>query len=296
MREWNNIVVVIPQDVDVRSVLNKVSKLADIESNTVVNAIRVAYDASVEHFADDSESAGTLKRYLLDSEKLALERTIEATRLDFEHLECHSIWDESVSHGVLLAAEKLDADVIVKPMSAEPDRWPVRTPDDWNTLRGASVPVLLCGELSWSAKPGVLAAVDVSDEAHESLNVRILRQADGLARALNGSLSVISAYPSVALWSANPSIFNSYQSSLERAKSNAADAMASLLASVSMESMASQINEGKPEQVIQRAVEQQDAELLIIGNSGRTGVPGLLLGNTAEQLIFKTSIDLLCVP
>lgn len=296
MREWNNILVVCQPGAETSSILKKVKRLADIESDSTVNAVRIVYDASIEQISDDGQSAEALRRYVEDSAKTELENEVADGPTDIEFINCHAIWSENIAQGVLSSADQLDADVIIKPVARSGEQRLLRTPDDWNLLRGAQIPVLLCGAQPWSKQPALLAAIDAQDASHETMNTRILRLAAGLSDALHGKLNVATAYPSVSFWSANPSIFNSYQTTLKRSEDNARQGMSRLLSELDMEPRVSLALEGKPENVIQQVIEEAGVELLVIGNSRRDGVPGLLLGNTAEQLVYAISEDLLCVP
>lgn len=53
------------------------------------------------------------------------------------------------------------------------------------------------------------------------------------------------------------------------------------------------VKQGKPEEVIQRFVRDQDVDLLIMGTLSRTGIPGLLIGNTAERVLDDVDCSVL---
>jgi universal stress protein E len=53
--------------------------------------------------------------------------------------------------------------------------------------------------------------------------------------------------------------------------------------------------EGKPEQKISNLVSRLDADLLVIGSTGKTGIERLLLGNTTEQLLRQVTCSYLVV-
>jgi len=55
------------------------------------------------------------------------------------------------------------------------------------------------------------------------------------------------------------------------------------------------IVEGSPEVAILDAVEQYGIDLLIIGTAARSGIKGLLVGNTAERLISQAPCSLLAI-
>ena len=55
------------------------------------------------------------------------------------------------------------------------------------------------------------------------------------------------------------------------------------------------IKEGLPELVIEQVAEKLDAELVILGTIGRTGISAALIGNTAEHVIDQLNCDVLAL-
>ena len=52
---------------------------------------------------------------------------------------------------------------------------------------------------------------------------------------------------------------------------------------------------GRPEDVIPEFTLQHDTSLLVMGTVARTGIPGFLIGNTAENILEKTACSLLAL-
>jgi universal stress protein E len=52
---------------------------------------------------------------------------------------------------------------------------------------------------------------------------------------------------------------------------------------------------GLPDVVIQNAIEEHGSDLLVMGTIARTGIPGLLVGNTAERLLREVECSILAV-
>ena len=52
---------------------------------------------------------------------------------------------------------------------------------------------------------------------------------------------------------------------------------------------------GRPEDVIPEFTLQRDTNLLVMGTVARTGIPGFLIGNTAENILEKTACSLLAL-
>lgn len=58
---------------------------------------------------------------------------------------------------------------------------------------------------------------------------------------------------------------------------------------------AQHLSQGLPEQVIPDFAKQLDAELVILGTIGRTGISAALLGNTAEHVLDQINCDVLAI-
>ncbi|WP_334030330.1 universal stress protein [Alteromonas sp. P256] len=51
--------------------------------------------------------------------------------------------------------------------------------------------------------------------------------------------------------------------------------------------------QGHAEQLIPQQLKQSQSDLLVIGSVARTGIPGLLIGNTAEEILLSVDCDVL---
>ena len=152
-------------------------------------------------------------------------------------------------------------------------------------IRKCPCPVLIlksdcprhCGRVVAAVKPAP------DDETHAQLNARIIRAARKLTST--GEPHVIS------VWNIyGESILRDhmqeaeFQELEERTEKHAARNLEQLLEPFGMSAEADNIHlmRGEPGHCIPQFVEQQEADLLVLGSVGRTGVAGLLIGNTAE--------------
>lgn len=55
------------------------------------------------------------------------------------------------------------------------------------------------------------------------------------------------------------------------------------------------LREGNPRDVIPALASELDADLVVMGTVGRTGIPGLLIGNTAEVILNNLECSVLAV-
>ena len=187
--------------------------------------------------------------------------------------------------------------------------------DDINLLRKCPCPVLLINPKSDQAYRSILAAVDVNDNylpkelrTHQSLNIQTLEIASSLAVSEPADLHVVYA------WSAPYESFMSggFLQSSEQEISNYVNSvkaqqqqnMDSLITTVSDKVSAETFNyinikshllKGSPRKVIPSFSTEIDADLMIIGTVARTGIPGFIMGNTAETIISNSNCSVLAI-
>ncbi|EKE76794.1 universal stress protein UspE [Gallaecimonas xiamenensis] len=171
------------------------------------------------------------------------------------------------------------------------------TPTDWHLLRKSPVPVMLVKDHDWPAKGVVLAAVNCGseDEEHQQLDDKITREAQALAKCIDGDLHLVTAYPgtpvniAIEIPEFDPSAYT--QAMKEHHQKQAlAHAQAFDIAPDHIH-----VKEGLPEDVIPAIAEQLDAELVVMGTVGRTGISAALIGNTAEHVIDRLVSDVLAL-
>lgn len=309
MGDFNNILAVIQNNEDAKSVLSKVKMLAAIQCSqktgagadenakkTRIHALQVAYESLADLDIDAVEATSELKNFVLQAEEQSLKGDIATCGVVVEDIECATLWGRKLWEVVLHAAESVDADIIVKPLQQSRRSRLLRTPDDWNLLRHSSVPVLLCGDRRWADAPRVLAAVDAFDEGHTDLNARILQVADKVTQGLRGSMQLVSACPSLDPWSARMNTFGNYQSIMKRIKKDGSNRLEALERSQTLRGYGSRVVEGSIEGVIKGMVADESVDLLVLGTTARSGIEGVIIGNTAEKILHEVQTDVLTVP
>lgn len=193
---------------------------------------------------------------------------------------------------VIHAAVAANADLIVQAPRPDVGTAAFFTSGDWHLIRKSPIPVMIVKD-GWPLLPQrLLAAVDVMDDDGEPFNRRILNMAGSLAG--DGHLTVMTAW-SVAGESAvrNSPWFKSDAARIDRAvaltQATAEERLAKLQRWFS--GAFPKLNtrwvavKGAAREAIPAAVEDYSAELVVVGTVGRTGVAGLLIGNTAETIL-----------
>ncbi len=171
------------------------------------------------------------------------------------------------------------------------------TPTDWHVLRKCPCPVLLVKDHAWPEQGHVLAAVNAGSEQphHKALNEKIIRQAQAVAGMLHGHVHLVNAYPGTPIHIAieipefNPAEYS------ESMRHHHQDAVKSLALANGITDEYCHVLEGLPEDVIPKVAKEIDAEIVIIGTIGRTGLSAAIIGNTAEHVIDKLDCDILAL-
>jgi nucleotide-binding universal stress UspA family protein len=163
----------------------------------------------------------------------------------------------------------------------------------------------------------ILAAVDpsahssVNQVKHDSLNMMILQLAAATAREESGELHIIHAsqildesylYSEFMIDSSieNISAINDIafiEESREKARKQHKDNIDMLLEHADVNDLKPHLHliEGEPEVLIPQLVEEEGIDLLVMGTVCRTGIAGLIIGNTAEDVLNQVNCSVLTV-
>jgi nucleotide-binding universal stress UspA family protein len=172
---------------------------------------------------------------------------------------------------------------------------------DMELLRKCPCPVLLVRHGQPAARPRIACAVDASSE-------------DPGAQALNAKIVGLALLMADCLESEAPTLFHAWVPFAERAVrshvmddqfvaylENARQRAASMLGSVArsfesrLDDRSMALRRGEPEDVIPEFVVSEGIDVLVMGTVARGGIPGMLLGNTAERVLRKLPCSVLTV-
>jgi nucleotide-binding universal stress UspA family protein len=172
---------------------------------------------------------------------------------------------------------------------------------DMELLRQCPCPVWL---ISRRGAPSVrwrmLAAIhaDPSDAAEQELNETILDWALTLKSFGDAELTLLQAWTpygaSLLRSRMSPDEFTEF---IETAHRTEEEALSGCLAPFKdrLTDVAVELVEGEPEDVIARFVESHGIDTVVMGTVARTGIAGLLMGNTAERVLQRLRGSVLAV-
>lgn len=214
---------------------------------------------------------------------------------------------------------KHDYDLVIKPVGASGflDRLFGRL--DMSLLRTCPCPVWLSKGEAYGAFDNVLAAVDADDEmflddhtdnppAKDALNRQILELAFSLCADNKARLHVGHAwYPpflspfSRARANVPQAEIDAYVTTVKRMHTGWLRRLMDQAASWVGEDIAESVNlkthlpQGDPDVEIPKLISDVQADLVIMGTIARTGVSGLVMGNTAETILDQITCSVLAV-
>lgn len=167
-------------------------------------------------------------------------------------------------------------------------------------LRRCPAPVLLIGAGGAAGAPRVTAAVNTStdDEAQQAMNTRIAELAALMAGLEGGSVTLLHAWAAfgegMVRGVASDDGFADY---LSAARTRASDDFARFQESLRgrLGKVRTELRRGEPEDVIPEFAVADGTDLVVMGTVARSGIPGFLIGNTAERVLRKLPCSLLVV-
>jgi nucleotide-binding universal stress UspA family protein len=149
----------------------------------------------------------------------------------------------------------------------------------------------------------ILGAVDVATDNQETklLNKKIVELSYSLAQREGGEAHYLHAWHMQAESMLRGPRFKFSDSKIEQMKKQlekeSRENLSSLLESLHIESRPSNMHvlEGKTDTVIEKVLESLQIDVLVVGTIGRSGIPGLLIGNTVEKLLTRVPCSVLAV-
>ncbi len=183
---------------------------------------------------------------------------------------------------------------------------------DMRLLRKCPCPVLLLKEGQKEQYQRVLAAVDIEpsedDETMDALNQQILEMASSVAFAEFCELHIVHAWHVAGEGMLNSYRFKSQKEEVEewikvqrqeikKRHDHFEKKINSLLGDKGKDYLHLKVHmvEGHADKVIPQMTGDLKADLVVMGTVARTGIPGFLMGNTAESILNQLSCSVLAI-
>lgn len=175
---------------------------------------------------------------------------------------------------------------------------------DMELLRKCPCPVWLCRQIADSHRDiDVAVAVDpeCDDASAYDLAIRLLRWSRALADTCSGELHIISCWDyDVDEYLRHKFTLSASDEELDRATEAARSSHRSKLdLLIRTSGIGGRLDVhhaiARPDRYIPLLIEEKKFEILVMGTVGRSGIPGFIMGNTAENILQKVSCSLLAL-
>lgn len=302
--KFNNILVVLNPENDKQYALARAVRLAQEQKspNPVnITLFLAIYDLSYEMSALlSSEERTEMRHNVIEQRKLAIRPYIEKYASDGIQFSSTVVWHSNEAEAITREVETHNYDLVVKYTKVEESlKSLIVTPVDWQILRKCPTPILVVKDGDWKHQRRILVAVNVSDdenEAHSSFNDELVSLSMDLADSLDrGNIHLVTAYPPTPINMAIDLPEFSTGDGNSGLRGQYLLNMKALRQKYGISDDHTHVLEGFPEDVIPQVAEKLEAELVILGTIGRTGLSAAFLGNTAEHVISKLNCNLLAI-
>ena len=234
-----------------------------------------------------------------ERKRIAADLHADALRAENLKVTTAAAWDYPSHDAVIRTALRLGADMVVVdcPRRTHTAPWFLHF-TDWELLRKCPVPVLLVKNHEVYHRAPVLAALD-PDHLYgkpASLDLDILDYASSLASALQDQVHAVHAFnPIPDMAASQVAIPQAVAEAGQQAYTKAHDSLDPILDQMGISQRHRHVQEGFVIDVIEKVVRATGAQMLVMGAISRSGVKGLLIGNTAERMLDRLGCDLLIV-
>ena len=300
MLKYQNILVFIDPTQELQPALARATDIAQKQKGTTLTLFLCCYDLSYEMTSlSSSEERQAMQRIVIKENTAWLEAIAVPYQNEGVTINTTVVWHSRPFQAAIIEVLKHDYDLVIKATHPHSKLSAILfTPTDWNLLRKCPVPLLLVKHHDWPENGNILCAIDcksMQDHEHHMLNQQILDEANSMSGIINSKTHIVTAYPSppmnimLELPEFDPI---NYEDGLKKFHK---EALVQYAKNNKIAESEMHLVQGLPEDVISNVAKEIDAELVILGTVGRSGLSATLLGHTAEQVIDQLDCDLLAL-
>lgn len=298
MALYNNVLVVLDPTTEHQKALQRALRLARYQAcklTAFLSVYEFSYEMTTMLSGDEREQ---MKQAVIKDRELWISQHLQLAQAKGVDVVIKVVWHNRPFEAVVNAVLEEHYDLVIKGThDHDVLKSMIFTPTDWHILRKCPCPVLLVKDHDWPAEGNIIAAVNAgSEQAHHlSLNQRVINKAQQMAKLLEAKVQLVNAYPgtpvniAIEIPEFNPQEYNSTM------RRHHKTAILALARDYDIPADQCHVLEGMPEDVIPKLAKTLDAEMVVIGTIGRTGLSAAIIGNTAEHVIDRLDCDVLAL-
>ena len=298
MRRFKNILVVSVGTRGDLAALNRANRLA-LANQAKITFVRVieglplsaSYFLSGKRAAEIQEASETLARKELERLRKHFDGSLRVTS---------KVLVGKPFVELIRAVHSASHDLLIKPREVTGES-PTLTSVDLHLLRKCPCPTWIVNSGQRKPYSKVLIAVDPdpSDPEKLQLHADLLEIGTSLARKENGKVEVVHVwrlYGESILRGPRFKLSDAEISDMERKeKAIRLQWLESLVAPHADDSLKVTLVKGQAEIALSEIIDKKKPDIVVMGTVARTGLPGLLIGNTAENVLSRIKCSILAV-
>lgn len=256
---------------------------------TVLNVYEPPTTSVLDYFKSQGQD---LKDLVLKTHDEQLAAALEEAGLDADQITSEVRWGKGLVEAIHLV-KKQSIDLVICPTQPPGEVGSAAM----HFLRKCPCPVWIHHGALWKGAVRILAPVGASDSTpgNVALDRKIVEHAIALTEVLHGHLHVLHCWKGYLESVVNSPRFSEEETAKYREyeKKESEARFQSLIDSVNLPSKSkSVVLYGDPDEIIPNYAKEKHMDIVVMGSVARTGIPGLLIGNTAEKIVsaIETSV------
>lgn len=295
MKHFHNILYVLTHNTLSEKVLENAYMLADRDDS------KITFFVCHPSFPSNLETVKqTFEDTLADQIKECVNKVSSSMRYDIVFSD-----EEPEFVAVIQRVLKQDHDLVIKAAEDDSEKKVLGFRSmDLSLLRKCPCPVWISRKPADPSEVKILTAIDsrTEEKGGHDLSIKLLDIGQTIANKLNGSNTVVSCWDFEHESFLRNSGFSKMQSSevdklLEQSKQQCFETFKGVIKQSSVDISDDQLvfERGAPRLIIPKMVEEEKIDIVVMGTVARTGVPGFIIGNTAENIIQNLSCSMFAV-
>jgi universal stress protein E len=248
-------------------------------------------------------AAGEARAALVERHRRRLEQLAQPLRSNGLTVELDAVLDHPLHDSIVRKAQESAADIVIKDTHYHSVlKRSIFSNTDWNLIRNCTATLWLVKPRPPGQRPCFVAAVDPLHERDKpaDLDHRIVETAKALTAALGGELHVFHAFDAMTAIAISTDavtmpIALPINELTDAMRAEHTEAVERLCKAHGVPPERTHVHQGGTRQMLLALAEQLRADAVVMGALSRSGLKGLFLGNTAEDVLDRLHCDVVIV-